>query len=79
MYRATRTIALCILVLLSVAAFADTLTGKVVKVTDGDSITVLDNTTTRAAPSATQKRPPQVAPETRSGKRWVAGLGQNCG
>ncbi len=27
-------------------AFADTLTGKVVKVTDGDSITVLDSTNT---------------------------------
>ncbi len=47
MYRATRTIALCILVLLSLAASADTLTGKVVKVADGDSITVLDNTNTQ--------------------------------
>ncbi len=44
MYRATRTIALCFLVLLSIVAVADTLTGKVVKVTDGDTITVLDNT-----------------------------------
>ncbi len=47
MYRATRTIALCFLVLLSIAAFADTLTGKVVKVADGDSITVLANTNTQ--------------------------------
>ncbi len=47
MYRATRTIALCILAFLSLAAFADTLTGKVVKVADGDSITVLDNTNTQ--------------------------------
>ncbi len=44
MYRATRTIALCILVLLSLTASADSLTGKVVKVADGDTITVLDNT-----------------------------------
>ncbi len=46
MYRATRTIALCFLVFLSIAASADTLTGKIVKVTDGDTITVLDNTNT---------------------------------
>ncbi len=32
------------LLLAAPIAFADTLTGKVVKVTDGDSITVLDNT-----------------------------------
>ncbi len=70
-------VAAFLLVLVSIA-FADTLTGKVVKVTDGDSITVLDNANTRAAPPATQKRPPQVAPETRSGKSWVAGSGQNC-
>ncbi len=44
MYRATRTIALCFLLFLSIAASADTLTGKVVKVADCDSITVLDNT-----------------------------------
>ena len=37
-----RVIALCFLVLLSLAAFADTLTGKVVKITDGDTIYVLD-------------------------------------
>ncbi len=41
MYRATRTIALCFLVFLSLAA------GKVVKVADGDSITVLDSTNTQ--------------------------------
>ena len=40
---AARVIALCFLVFLSIAASADTLTGKVVKVTDGDTITVLDN------------------------------------
>ena len=44
---AVRAITLCFLVFLSVAASADTLTGKVVKVTDGDSITVLDNTNTQ--------------------------------
>ncbi len=37
-------IALCFLVFLSLTASADILTGKVVKVADGDSITVLDNT-----------------------------------
>ncbi len=47
MYRATRTIALCFLVFLSIAASADTLTSKVVKVTDGDSITVLESTNTQ--------------------------------
>ncbi len=41
---AVRVITLGLLVCLSLAAFADTLTGKVVKVADGDSITVLDNT-----------------------------------
>ncbi len=40
-------IALCFLLFLSLTAFADSLTGKVVKVTDGDSITVLDNTNTQ--------------------------------
>ncbi len=44
---AARIIALCFLVFLSIAASADTLTGKVVKVADGDSITVLDNTNTQ--------------------------------
>ncbi len=39
---AARVIALCFLVLPSIAASADTLTGKVIKVADGDSITVLD-------------------------------------
>ncbi len=39
-------VAAFLLVLVSIA-FADTLTGKVVKVADGDSITVLDNTTTQ--------------------------------
>ncbi len=42
MYRATCTIALCFLVFLSAAASADTLTGKVVKVVDGDTGYVLD-------------------------------------
>ena len=68
-----RVITLCLLVFLSLSASADTLTGKTVKVADGDTITVLDNTNTRAASPATQKRPPQVAPATRSRKRWVAG------
>lgn len=36
-------ITLCLLVFLSLTAFADTLTGTVVKVADGDTITVLDN------------------------------------
>ncbi len=44
---AARTITLSLLVFLSIAASADTLTGKVVKVADGDSITVLDNTNTQ--------------------------------
>ncbi len=44
---AARIIALCFLVFLSIPASADTLTGKVVKVADGDSITVLDNTNTQ--------------------------------
>ncbi len=44
---AVRVIALCFLVSLSITAAADTLTGKVVKVVDGDSITVLDNTNTQ--------------------------------
>ncbi len=42
MYRATRTIALCFLVSLPIAASADSLTGKVVKVVDGDTLYVLD-------------------------------------
>ncbi len=37
-----RVIALSFLVFLSLRAFADTLTGKVVKITDGDTIYVLD-------------------------------------
>ncbi len=37
-----RVIALCFLVFLSLAAFADSLTGKVVKITDGDTLYVLD-------------------------------------
>ncbi len=35
-------IALCFLVFLSLAAFANSLTGKVVKITDGDTLYVLD-------------------------------------
>ncbi len=35
-------IALCFLVFLSLTAFADSLTGKVVKITDGDTLYVLD-------------------------------------
>ncbi len=42
MRSAVRTITLGFLVFLSLAAFADTLTGKVVKITDGDTRYVLD-------------------------------------
>ena len=42
-----RVIALCLLAFLSIAASADTLTGKVVKVADGDSVTLLDSTNTQ--------------------------------
>ncbi len=45
MHWAVRLITLCFLVVLSVAASADTLSGKVIKVADGDSITVLENNT----------------------------------
>ena len=41
-----RIILAAFLLLAAPTAFADTLTGKVVKVTDGDSITVLDSTNT---------------------------------
>ncbi|MFQ5545597.1 MAG: hypothetical protein ACE5FE_06445 [Acidiferrobacterales bacterium] len=39
---AARVIALCLLVFLSLATFADTLAGKVIKITDGDTLYVLD-------------------------------------
>ncbi len=39
---AVHVITLCFLVFLSLAASADTLTGKVVKITDGDTLYVLD-------------------------------------
>ena len=39
---AVRLITLCFLVFLSAPAFADTLTGKVVKITDGDTLYFLD-------------------------------------
>ncbi len=39
---AVRVIALFFLIFLSLTAFADTLTGKVVKITDGDTLYVLD-------------------------------------
>ncbi len=42
MYWAVRLGALCFLVFLSLTASADTLTGKVVKITDGDTLYVLD-------------------------------------
>ncbi len=35
-------VGLCLVLLLPIAAFADTLTGKVVKITDGDTLYVLD-------------------------------------
>ncbi len=44
MRRAISLLTLTVLVFVFAPAFADTLTGKVVKVADGDSITVLDNT-----------------------------------
>ena len=49
-----RIIVAAFLLLAAPTAFADTLTGKVVKVADGDSISVLDSTNTRAASPATQ-------------------------
>ena len=39
---AVRLITLCFLVFFSLTAFADSLTGKVVKITDGDTLYVLD-------------------------------------
>ncbi len=45
MCRAISLVTLTVLVL-SAPAFAATLSGKVVKVTDGDTITILDNTNT---------------------------------
>ncbi len=39
---AARVITLCFLVFLSLATFADSLTGTVVKITDGDTLYVLD-------------------------------------
>ncbi|MCZ6576501.1 MAG: thermonuclease family protein [Gammaproteobacteria bacterium] len=42
MHWTARVIALCFLVFLSLAASADTLTGKVIKITDGDTLYVLD-------------------------------------
>ncbi len=44
---AVRVITLDLLVFLSLTASADSLTGKVMKVADGDSITVLGNTNTQ--------------------------------
>ena len=41
-YWAVRLITLGLLVCLSLTAFGDTLTGKVVKITDGDTLYVLD-------------------------------------
>ncbi len=40
---AARVITLCFLVFLSLATFSDSLTGKVVKITDGDTLYVLDS------------------------------------
>ncbi len=42
MHWIARVIVICFLVSVSIAASADTLTGKVVKITDGDTIYVLD-------------------------------------
>jgi len=41
---AVRVITLCFLIFLSLVTFADSLTGKVVKITDGDTLYVLDAT-----------------------------------
>ncbi len=46
MHWIARVIVICFLVSLSIAASADTLNGKVVKVADGGTITVLENTNT---------------------------------
>ncbi len=43
---APRVVAFCFLVFLPLAAFADSLTGKVIKITDGDTLYVLDERTT---------------------------------
>ncbi|MDH3673448.1 MAG: thermonuclease family protein, partial [Gammaproteobacteria bacterium] len=43
MRSAARIIAICFLVFLSLAVSAEPLTGKVVKITDGDTLYVLDN------------------------------------
>ena len=61
---AARVFALCFLVFLSIAAFADSLTGKVVRLADGDSITVLDSTNTRAAPGFRASTPLRKASPT---------------
>ncbi len=42
---AARVIALCFLVVLSIAASADSLTSKVVKIADGDTVPILDTNT----------------------------------
>ncbi len=42
MHLAARVIAFCFLLFLSIPASADSLTGKVVKITDGDTLYVLD-------------------------------------
>ena len=42
MLRTTRLIAFCFLVCVSIAASADSLTGKVGRVVDGDTLTILD-------------------------------------
>ncbi len=42
MHLTARVIAFCFLLFFSLMAFADTLTGKVVKITDGDTLYVLD-------------------------------------
>ncbi len=47
MHRAISLLTLTVLVFVFAPAFADTLTGKVVKVADGDSITILDSTDTQ--------------------------------
>ena len=47
MHWAVRLVTLCFLVFLSIVVSADTLTGKIVKVADGDTITALDSTNTQ--------------------------------
>ena len=70
-----RVIVLSFLVLISLAASADTLTGKVVKVAVGDSITVLDNTNTQhrirlQGIDAPERKQPLATPQESTWQAW---------